>query len=318
MNLKPNLIIMITIKLPITLKDYNTLDFIASTETMFEHVGLMTEHFTLRADRVKSISLFSQLLLYKFINYSATHNCFKSPNVVFNDYVRKELIRCGFWILIESHLKNKNTAEETFKKYETHYTSNKDLFFIAPMKLMRTDDIKHKHISAFTKQVNTFYSYNDKIVSLISTCLCEIYMNFWEHATEDSGTIMVAQGDKRIVQIMFADNGEGILTNLTKAGVTGKKILEQAIRRGITSKKGTDHMGWGLWLVSQLCLCNLGMLEIYSEGEALIINNGHINSKKCGYWKGTIIQVRLPIDNPKLISDLRLPELKPSIKINWS
>lgn len=309
---------MITIKLPITLKDYNTNDFLASTEKMFDHVGLMTEHFVFRTDKVKSISLFSQLLLYKFINYSATHMCFKNPNVVFSDYIRTELKKSGFWELIESHLKNKRIAEETFKRYETHYISKKGMFFIAPMKLLRTDAIKHKHISAFTKQVSEFYSYNDKIISLISMCLCEIYMNFWEHATEDSGTIMVAQGDKKLIQIMFADNGEGILTNLRNAGVSGKNLLEQAIKRGITSKKGTDHMGWGLWLVSQLCKCNTGMLEIYSEGEALIINKGHVNTKQCGYWKGTIIHLRLPIDNPKLISDLRLPELKPSIKINWS
>ncbi len=77
-------------------------------------------------------------------------------------------------------------------------------------------------------------------------------------------------------------------------------------------------MGWGLWPVSQLCLCNDGLLEIFSEGEALFVKNKRVYGRQCGYWKGTIIHLNMPITDPKLINDLRLSELKPSIKINWS
>jgi hypothetical protein len=309
---------MITIRMPVSLSDKNTLEFLESAAIMFSHVGRATEMLNLRYDRVNNISLFSQLLLYKFINYSATKRCFAKPNFAANDYVGEELVKSGFWTLIQSHLKDKKEANNIFKRYKGLISAYQKHFFIAPLKLIRNDELRTKNVQDFLKQINSFYSYNTKAVSLVSTCLCEIYMNFWEHATEDFGTIMVAKGDRNRVEIMFADNGEGIVTNLSNAGYKGKKLLEQAIRRGITSKKGTDHMGWGLWLVSQLCLSNNGKLEIYSEGEALIIDKGRINSKECGFWKGTIIHVTLPITQPRLISDLRLPELKPSIKIKWS
>ncbi len=37
-------------------------------------------------------------------------------------------------------------------------------------------------------------------------------------------TIMVALGDNEMVEIMFADNGEGIMTNLKNAGYSGKNL----------------------------------------------------------------------------------------------
>lgn len=309
---------MTTIRVPVTLSDYNTIEFLESIEPVFQLVGRSLEGFCLRYDRVKKISLFSQLLLYKFISYTAKNKCFSNPTFRQNEYVVNELMKSGFFELIQSHFQESGIAEEVFKKYKVHYTLYEDKFFLAPLKLLRTDELRFKHIQHFTTQVNKFYNYSSNIVSLVSTCLCEIYMNFWEHATEDSGTIMVALGDKASVEIMFADNGEGIRTNLLKAGYSAKKLLELAIRRGVTSKKGTDHMGWGLWLVAQLCQINQGTLEIFSEGEALIVNPDNIYCRACGYWKGTIIHLKIPLSQPRFISDLRLPELNPSIQINWS
>ncbi len=134
---------------------------------------MASQSLRLRYDRVKNISLFSQLLLYKFISYSAQNRCFKNTNFIFDDHVFNQLVKSGFWVLIESHLKNKEIAEQIFKEYRTQYTSYPGHFFPAPIKLMRNDNLRFKHIQEFTSQINSFYSYDDKIVSLVSTCLCE-------------------------------------------------------------------------------------------------------------------------------------------------
>jgi hypothetical protein len=75
-------------------------------------------------------------------------------------------------------------------------------------------------------------------------------------------------------------------------------------------------MGWGLWLVSELCRINKGELDLFSEGRYLQIRDGKTLTKDCGYWRGTIIRLQMPLGDPKTVSSIGLSR-PPSIRINW-
>jgi len=62
-----------------------------------------------------------------------------------------------------------------------------------------------------------------------------------------------------------------------------------------------------------------GRLHIYSEGAFYNNDFGKIKYKDCGYWKGTIIYLSLPLSKPITLSDIEdceKGELK-EIKINY-
>jgi len=325
---------MISIKMPSNITD-GTLDFLEEAQIIFSHKNKSTPDVSLRYDKVKKMSLFSQLLLYKFINYTATNRCFYQPKLRLSNYVEEELTKSGFIDLIKFHMRDqeKRKFKSSFIKslfndlksdndirpiepLESLKTSFKDNLYIAPLILLRNKYHKKKLEKEFINKIKLFYKNDTKTVDIVSKCLTEIYMNFWEHATIDTGTVMVAKGTKKCFELMFADNGNGIISTLSMAGYDkSSNILAQSVKRGVTSKPNTFHMGWGLWMVTTLCELNGGNLEIYSEGKALIISKGKTNYKDCGYWKGTIIHLSIPLDNPKNLSSLNWPET--SIKINW-
>lgn len=73
------------------------------------------------------------------------------------------------------------------------------------------------------------------------------------------------------------------------------------MQQGVTSKKNTNHMGFGLWLVNELVTQMRGELYIYSERAYYINRQGTIRKGECYYWRGTITYVRLPLSNSEAI-----------------
>lgn len=306
------------IRLPVSLKDNAILDLLASFQFVFKLNGNKRPNVKIQGARVRKVSLLAQLLLYKFIGYSQENKKFTHPRFELSNYLLKELELSGFRPLIEWHMKSGSSLMAKAGKFPVKTQMVKG-FFIAPLHLHRDDMERTLHEERFIKSLNVFYDYDPKIISLTSTCMSEIFMNFWEHATKDTGTIMVAKGSKQELNIMFADTGNGIISTLrNKPEENGHYILERSIEKGTTSKLRTNHMGWGLWLVKELCLLNKGRLTIYSEGFCLTCLGGDIKIKECAYWKGTIIQLVLPLSQPLAISDIKtLKNVESKLKIKW-
>ncbi len=288
-----------------------TLEFLRNVESIFDLEGEKVRDVYFLIGRVEKIGILGLLLIYKFIEYTATHACFESPQLLNSEYIKNELKRYGFWNLIQDY---KQIKEEDV--YRNLNFQKSDSFFIAPMPLLRG---KRYDRNLFLPQIETYYAGNDNAISVVLTCLGEIMLNFWEHAVEDSQSILVASGNEHKIEIACADTGNGIVSSLLP--VVGKmdkdKVLLKSLAKNVTSKANTHHMGCGLWEINELVTMNRGRLHLYSEGAYVRNDFGKTKSGTCAFWKGTIIYVTLPLDSPKTLKNIQCDENFNDIQINF-
>ena len=176
-------------------------------------------------------------------------------------------------------------------------------------------------------KLREYYVGQDKVISMVSICFSEILLNFWEHAVEDSQSIMIANGNDNFVEIACADSGNGILstlkTNEKYAGVGDLELFSSCVKKNVTSKEKTNHMGFGLWILDELVKASKGRLHIYSEGYQYINDYNKIQVGECAFWKGTIVYLALPLKNAMSLTDIevfkkyRNNEINSKIKINY-
>lgn len=160
---------------------------------------------------------------------------------------------------------------------------------------------------------------------IVFSVLCEIVSNFKEHSQDETDSILVATGDKNKFEVVCADTGIGmissmatVLRNSPSISIRDFDVLEIATRQGMTSKHDTNHMGYGLWLISEFVNLANGELHMYSEGAYYVNQCGKIKKGTCGFWQGTIIYVSLPLNNVSSLQKWQdnLAELYEDIKIN--
>lgn len=104
-------------------------------------------------------------------------------------------------------------------------------------------------------------------------------MNFWEHAVNDTKSIIVASGNKVKVEIACADTGNGVISTLSPTlvhQISKEEVLVKSLEKGITSKKMTNHMGYGLWILNEIVTATKGRLHLYSEGAYVFNDFGKI------------------------------------------
>ncbi|MGI9255596.1 MAG: hypothetical protein ACR2PY_01530 [Salinispira sp.] len=298
-------------------------DFLEKIEFVFfmKEKPLPDFHFNLH--RVKEAGLIGQLLIYKFIAFTATEKCFVNPQISLSrdNPFYKDSHKTGFLAIIKTYIRNPTKL----KKIRNLPVRSRDNLLIAPKRLIRKEEKDRARLeSKFLTQINKFYS-EDKC-SIVSTCLSELISNFWSHATEEANTVMVAHGSKKHIQICFADNGEGIVTTLNKdyahRGRNNKKkreVFSSCVERGVTSKLGREsgHMGCGLFFISEFVKHNSGEFDIYSEGYWYHQSKEQTRTRECAHWKGTIIFVSLNLDNPKNITQMGCIKYDKNITINW-
>lgn len=295
-----------------------TIEFLRNVESIFKLKGKKVRNVAFVIGKVEKIEILGLLLIYKFIEYTATHACFESPQLWNSEYIKNELKRCGFWNLIQDY---KQIKEEDV--YRSLNFQKSDTFFIAPMPLLRG---KKYDRNLFLPQIETYYAGNEDAISVVLTCLGEIMLNFWEHAVEDSQSILVASGNKHKIEIACADTGNGIISSLLPIiGNIKKKndkkekerVLLKSLSKNVTSKSNTNHMGCGLWEINELVTMNKGRLHLYSEGAYVHNDFGKTKSGACAFWKGTIIYVTLPLDDPKTLKNIQCDDNFSDIQINF-
>ena len=251
--------------------------------------------------------------------------CFESPEILCleeND-IFISLNRYGFRELMEG-IVDKISPKKEQQLYESLKIRQENNLIIAPQPMIRgnslTKDNLHK---IYAPQIIGFYNdYN--ISEMILTCVSEILFNFWKHALDDPQSILVAEGNKSKIEIGCVDTGNGIISTLKEGkakfrNLTSKQILQKAIQKNVTSKPKTSHMGSGLWVLDEIATITGGIFHLYSEGVSYKNQNGKKIFDNCGYWKGTIVYLNLPLQKPVAMDDVLKEEEKidlNNIKLN--
>lgn len=263
---------------------------------------------------VNEMDTFGQLLIYKYVEFTTKNDCFFGPYIITNPYVDEKLKESGFQNLLNAFI---NSKDIDYRNLD--YQEDGNSFFFAPIVLSRDRSISEK--DKMTPRIENFFKNNPKVVSMAMTVIGEISLNFKEHAVEDTQSVMVVSGNRKKIEISCADTGVGIITSLANLYPDVKKkekLIEKAIEKGITSKKATNHMGFGLWIVNQLATLTNGLFYVFSEGTYYFNKHGKYRSGLCSFWKGTIIYVNLPISHPYTLKDIPGMDFDRTIRINFN
>jgi hypothetical protein len=305
---------------PKTFRANSIIQFINDCEGIYFCKGELKSGFFLDLSKIKKCSMIGVLLVYKIIEFSIKNECFAHPMYLMGSPFAEAMKKYGFTKLIITYLSDQNVAEREFRNLKISIT---DQFIIAPQALLRNDRYSTEILNKrYLPKIQNYYKNNEKVVSMIFLSFSEILLNFWEHAVDDTQSIIVANGNKNYIEIACADNGRGILTTLAQAGKSLEDniaTISSAVKKGVTSKDLTNHMGYGLWIIDEIATRTSGRFHLYSEGTYYQNEFGKINSGKCGYWQGTVVYLSLPLKNPVTLSDIEPPDksIGDGLKINW-
>lgn len=307
-----------TLDVPKIFKSNDVISFINNMQVIFKMQESMTPNVRIDLTKIKQISALGILVIYKVIEYTYVNNCFKKPELNVNEYIQQKWKEYGFYDLIHLYVSNKDIAEKGYKDLSIKL---QDKFFIAPQALLRSDNYSKEMIEKkFLPPIRKYYKDSPKIVSMVFLCLSEILLNFWEHAVSDMRSIIVAEGNKSNIEIICADTGDGIISTLggsyKEHKFTPIDIIRKSVEKGETSKKMSNHMGYGLWILNEMTTRVRGRLHLYSQGVYLKNENSKILTGKSGYWQGTIIYLSLPLNNPITLTDIESYVDNGQIKLN--
>lgn len=306
----------VTFKIPSVCTVQRVKQFLDATAPIFGLEDKRIEHVKVVTRFVEKMDIVGVLLIYKFVEYTSKKGCFKSPQMIGNDNFLYELQRFGFWELLDSFLKN---LPADFNSLKYQFYNN---VFVAPIKLNGISEVEAKN--NYIPKIREFYK-DTETCHVVFSVLCEIVSNFKEHSQDETDSILVATGDKNKFEVVCADTGIGmissmntVLRNSPSISISDFDVLEIATRQGVTSKHDTNHMGYGLWLISEFVNLANGELHMYSEGAYYVNQCGKIKKGTCGFWQGTIIYVSLPLNNVSYLQKWQdnLAEQYEDIKIN--
>lgn len=256
----------------------------------------------------KGVDIISLLALYKLLEYAVINRCFSNPEIAISSTpIFTDISAYGFSEIFNRVLKNEAKLDSSYKALKV--TQDENSFYIAPHPLLRNEvESKGKTKERYSPIIRN-KNYSEKTVEMIATCLSELKGNFMKHALIEDNALLVAQGNDKGTNIAYIDGGDGIISTMSSSPkYTHLKQIDKlnlAFNKNVTSKgKDSYRMGDGLWLISEIVKRTGGSLYAYSEGYVFCINEGKSSIKETGYWKGTIIDIYLPIANPVTLVDL--------------
>lgn len=309
------------LRVPKKFNPTSIITFINDSQDVFRIIGKNERGFFLDLSNVQKCGMIGVLLVYKVIEFSIKNDCFLAPSYAMSQPFMKAMEKYGFTGLIISYLAEKKKAEKEIGRLRVSVT---DEFIIAPHALIRHDKYSSEVLnSKYLPKIEKYYSFSKKAVSMIFQSFSEVLLNFWEHAVDDSQSIIVANGNKETIEIACADTGKGVLTTLMQANKQKKdkiNTLISAVEKGVTSKDMSNHMGYGLWIIDEITKRTKGRFHMYSEGYYYQREFKKVKYGKCGHWQGTVIYISLPVQSPVTLSDIENPKEngKFNVQINWS
>ena len=263
--------------------------FLKEVSPLFGMVEKEIPNVVFDAYGLEKTGLLGHLLIYKFMEYSFKKHCFLNPTFSIKEANFNEFRKTGFQKLVLAFVNDKK------KEFEKLKFEEENGIFIAPINLANFE--KGDGQDLYAPQIRDYYD-NLKVAFIVTLCMSEIAANYSAHAEDDTNSILVAKGNHDYFEIACADNGKGIVTSLRPAmnrKCSSHEVLEQAMQQGVTSKRGTDHMGYGLWLVNEMVTQLKGELYIYTERAYYINRQGSVRKGESDYWRGTITYVKLPL-----------------------
>ncbi|MER2996458.1 hypothetical protein [Pontibacter populi] len=300
------------------------IDFINESEIIFFLIRQHKVGFIFDFTKVKQASILGVLCTYKIIEFAAFNYCTTHGQITISSEMDDAFRKFGFTKLINTFLRNPiiepQRVEKEYKNLEVSIGAN---FIIAPQALLRHDkSIQSSLNKIYLPKIDEYYKSNEKAVSMIFLVFSEVLLNFWEHAVSDTKSIIVANGNKQNIEIACADTGNGIIETLGKSlfeqDLKPEEVLQLAVKKGVTSKRMTNHMGYGLWILDEIVTRTKGRMHIYSQGAYYINEYGKKKSGSCGYWQGSIVYISLPLLNPITLSDIQPEEINNDLQINWT
>jgi hypothetical protein len=299
-------------------------EFLAKFGDIFSKVNKAEKNTSVDCDNNHKTSVIGVMLLYKWMDFAYKKKCFESPKLFFSEEnnILLALKKYGFEELMDGTVDKISTQKEQ-RLYESLRIRQEDNLIIAPQPMIRGNSVTKNNLHRiYAPQIINFYG-NDEISEMILTCISEILLNFWKHALEDPQSILVAEGNKSKIEIGCADTGNGIISTLKEGkaefrNLSSKQILQKAVQKNITSKPKTFHMGRGLWILDEIATITGGIFHLYSEGVSYKNQNGKKIFDNCGYWKGTIVYLNLPLQKPVAMDDILKEEKNDlrNIKLN--
>lgn len=302
--------------MPSRLTRGNIVELVGTLNFFFESAGLKIRDVFLYFDRVNKVDVLGILVLYKFLEYSVMHSCFENPtfNLTYNKYLDNEIGKFGFSDLIAALMNNK-AKEHYYKNLDTQVTAD---FILAPIAILRGKDMRSQKKKA-QREIANYYGDNDT-TAMILQVFSEIFQNFLSHAATDNRSIVVMHGDKQKIAFACADNGVGILNSMKEnprySSMKAEAMLQKSLMRGVTSKEGTNHLGYGLYYINEVVSRLGGQLIIYTDRYYLYNRGGKLNIMKLHNWLGTIIYVTIPLHQAVTIDDIET-DTNNDIKINF-
>lgn len=295
------------IKIPDIVNASNVISFLRNVAVIFANENKKSENFAMDLSGVKKINVLGVLLIYKIIEFSVEKNCFHLPYIIYESFMEEKLDEYEFVPLINAYIQHQDSSPK-MKDLKVQIT---DKFILAPQPLLRNSNFTNKFLKTnFLPKINEYYAGKPKVISMISTCFSEILLNFWEHAVDDTKSIMIADGNQSYMEIACADTGNGILSTLRNnpkySQLSNEQLINLSTNKNVTSKENTNHMGYGLWIIDQIVTSTKGRFHLYSEGSAYINDYGKIKTVKTGFWKGTIVYLALPLENAKSLNDIEI------------
>lgn len=261
----------------------------------YENKNISDCEFKIIASKLDAVSA---LVIFKIFDFSAKHSCLKLPKANLENILKLFSIYG-----IEKMMKKLIKQEEVDGLYKNLRPSKTEDFFIAPHAINR-DNFKNQQDleNKYTQFIADYYQdICPELVQYFKTCICEIASNFLYHALEDSNSILMAQGNEKIIEIVCVDNSNGILTSLDPENKNHIKVMKKAFERGVSSKKNEFHCGTGLWYVKKIAQQLNGTLRVYSEDMSYICKGNKVFVRKSPYWRGSIFYLKLNIsDNTKI------------------
>jgi hypothetical protein len=235
----------------------------------------------------------TSLIIYKILAYSLDNKCLLNPSANI-DEITSLFAKFHLHDLIKAYY-NQKDIDRIFSNIKP---LQKNDFFVAPHPINR-EVVKSKD-DLTSKYYDIIYDYykdkNFEIIEYIKTCLVEISSNFLYHAENDEKSILMAEGNKKKVEIISVDTSDGIISSMKeKFNKPDDKLLRLAFERKVTSKIENGHCGTGLWLINEIVNKLKGKLIIHSEGYVYRNIQGKVTIFASSYWKGTIVYVKIPI-----------------------
>ena len=283
--------------------------FVRVFNFIFGLAGKEKPQYHLAFGKVERCDVTGVLLLYKMLEYSVTARCFSFPthDIAYNDFLKGCISEYGFLELIKSLMNNPNDVD--MRPYKKLKISSNDRVLIAPIALIRNDTFHSLDIikRQYVPIISSFYE-DETTQQMILGVFTEVMHNFWAHAIADNKSIIVGYGTKQFFEVVCCDNGAGIDGTMRDRfnSKDSKKLVKMAMNNGVTSKRNSSHMGYGLWFINEVVTKTHGALTIISNDVHFKNAYGRISISNCPYWKGCIVSVKLPLSHPVSIKDIKV------------